>query len=98
MAFYFKNTKKDIVMTEENEEDYRITSICRVCEKNMESDKLRDHCHLTGGYRGPAHIKYNINVTQVQSNFIPFEFHNFTNYDCHILFKKIGDKNNVKKI
>ena len=21
---------------------------CRFCEKNFESDKVRDHCHLTG--------------------------------------------------
>ena len=34
MAFYFKNTKKDIIMTEEDEEDYRNNNICRFCEKN----------------------------------------------------------------
>ena len=26
-------------------------TICRFCEKNIESDKVRDHCHLTGKYR-----------------------------------------------
>ena len=29
MAFYFLDTNKDIIMTEEDEEDYRITNICR---------------------------------------------------------------------
>ena len=96
MAFYFKNTKKDIVMTEENEEDYRTNNVCRFCEKNFESDKVRDHCHLTGYYRGPAHSKCNINVTQDQSNFIPFIFHNFSNYDCHMFFKKLVDRKNDK--
>ena len=48
MAFYFKNFKKDIIMTEENEEDHRNINICQFCEKNIESDKVRDHCHLTG--------------------------------------------------
>ena len=33
MAFCFKNTEKDIIMTEEIEEDYRIINICRFCEK-----------------------------------------------------------------
>ena len=96
MAFYFKNTKKDIIMTEENKEHYRIINICRFCEKNIESDKVRDHCHLTGYYRGPAHIKCNINVTQDQSNFIPFLFHNASNYDIHMFFKKLVDKKNNK--
>ena len=96
MAFFFKNTKKDIIMTEENEEDFRIIKICRFCEKNIESDKVRDHCHLTGKYRGPAHSKCNVNVTQKQSNFIPFIIHNFSNYDCHMFFKKLVDKRKDK--
>ena len=92
IAFYFKNTNKDIIMTDKDEEDYRNNNICRFCEKNIESDKVRDHCHLTGKYRGPAHSICNINVTQKQSNFIPFIFHNFSNYDCHMFFKKLVDK------
>ena len=51
-------------------------------KKNIESDKVRDHCHSTGKYRGPAHSIFNINVKQKDSNFIPFLFHSFSNYDC----------------
>ena len=94
MAFYFKNTNKDIIMTEKDEEDFRNDNICRFCEKELISDKVRDHCHLTGKYRGPAHSICNINVTQDQSIFIPFIFHIFSNYDCHMFFKKLVDKKN----
>ena len=96
MAFYFKNTNKDIIMTDKDEEDYENNNICRFCEKEIITDKVRDHCHLTGNYRGPAHSICNINVTQKQSNFIPFIFHNFSNYDCHMFFKKLVDKKNDK--
>ena len=96
MAFYFKNTKKDINMTDEDEEDYRKNNVRRFCEIFIESDKVRDHCHLTGKYRVPAHSKCNTNVTQKQSNFIPFIFHNFFNYDCHMFFKKLVDKKKDK--
>ena len=91
MAFYFKETKKDIIMKQEDEEDYKNNNICRFCEKEIVSDKVRDHCHLTGKYRGPAHNTCNINVKQKDSNFIPFAFHNFSNYDCHMFFKKLVD-------
>ena len=96
MAFFFKNTNKDIIMTQEDEEDFRNNNICRFCEKEVLSDKVRDHCHLTGSYRGPAHNTCNINVKQKQSNFIPFIFHNFSNYDCHMFFKKLVDKKKDK--
>ena len=66
--------------------------------KEILSDKVRDHCHLTGKYRGPAHNVCNINVKQKDSSFIPFVFHNFSNYDCHMFFKKLVDlkKDKVK--
>ena len=96
LAFYFRNTKKDIDMTKENEEDYGNKDICRFCERDIESEKVRDHCHLTDGFRGPAHSKCNFNVTQDQSNFIPFIFHNFIHYGCHMFFKKLVDKKNDK--
>ena len=42
MAFVFKNTKKDIIMTQEAEEDFRNNNLCRFCEKKIESDKGKD--------------------------------------------------------
>ena len=83
-------------MDEEDEEDYKNNNIRRFYEKNIESDKVRDHCHLTSKYRDPAHNTCNINVTQKQSNFIPFVFHNFSNYDCHMFFKKLVDRKKDK--
>ena len=98
MALYFKNTNKDIVMTEDDHEDYRNKNICRFCERKIQSDKMRDHCHLTGKYRGPAHNTCNINVKQKDSIFTTFVFHNFSNYDCQRFFKRLVDlkKDKVK--
>ena len=94
MAFYFKNTKEDIIMTKENEEDFKINNVCRFCEKEKLSAKVRDPCHSTGKYRGPAHNTCNINVKQKDSVFIPFAIHNFSKYDCHMFFKRLV---NLKK-
>ena len=66
-------------------------NIRRFCEKEFFSDKVRDHCQLTGKYRGPTHNTCNINVKQKDSNFIPFAFLNFSNCDSHMCFKRLVD-------
>ena len=83
-------------MTKEIEENYRKINICRLCEKEILIDKIRDHCPLTVSYRGPAHQSCNIKVTQKQSSFVPFVFHNFSNYDCHPSFRELVDRKNDK--
>ena len=94
MAFYFKNTKEGINMTLEDEEEYKNINKSRLCEKEMFSDRVRDPCHLTGKYRGPAHYTCKIIVPQKQSFFIPTIFHKFSYYDCHLFFKEVVDKKN----
>ena len=62
MAFYFIEHQENITMMEEDKEHFRDKKICRFGEKNIQSDKIRDDCHLAGKYRGPAHTNCNINV------------------------------------
>ena len=71
---------------------YKNKKNCQFCEKEILSDKVRDHFHLTGNYRGPELQSCNVNVTQKQSNFILFIFHNCINYDCHLCFEMLVDE------
>ena len=98
MAFYSKNAYENIIKSEEDEEQSRNTKICGFCEKQIVSDNVTGHFPLTGQYRGPADNNCNNNVTQKQSNFIPYKFHNFSNYDCHLFSKKLVDKKNQVNI
>ena len=92
MAFCFKKTMKDIIMAEKDEEDYKNKNNYRLCEKIFEPDKIGDHSHLAGKYRGSAQKICNINIRQKQSNFIPCKFYIFSQYDCRLFFKKLVDK------
>ena len=38
MNFWFRNSKKDIIMKQEDKEDFENNIICRFCEKNIESE------------------------------------------------------------
>ena len=50
--------------------------------------KVRDHCNITGKYKGSAHGDCNINLKLNQK--IPVVFHNLKNYDSHLIMQEIG--------
>ena len=64
------------------------TKNCYVCDKAIDNPKVKDHCHITGKFRGPAHDSCNINYKVPK--FIPIIFHNLEGYDSHLFIKQIG--------
>ena len=54
-------------------------------------DKVRNHCHVTGRFRGVARNKCNINLRL--SRKIPIIFHNLQGYDGQIIFKELNNFN-----
>ena len=47
---------KNLVMTAEETEEFERYNICWICGKLIDfNDKVKDHCHITGKYRGAAH-------------------------------------------
>ena len=58
----------------------------KVEQKNR---KVRDHCHVTGKYRGAAHLSCNFNFQL--TNKIPVVFHNLKGYDSHFIMQEIGN-------
>src|SRR5205823_12776682 len=52
---------------------------------------IKDHCHITGKYRGSAHNDCNIQLQiKARKMHIPVIFHNLSGYDSHIIMKGIG--------
>ena len=71
-------------MTNEDEDIYNNSHIFRICKKELNIDKVRDHCHITGKFRGAAHNKFNINLRLTRK--LSIIFHNLQGYDGHIIF------------
>ena len=83
-----------MVFTEEDKQYHNTTKICHICNKHC-INKVRDHCHQTGRYRGPACNICNLNYRQ--QNFIPVIFHNGKGYDFNLLFNELFNQNNSKR-
>ena len=43
---------KKMIFTKEEEKQFNITSDCWICGEELGNDRVRDHCHYTGRYRG----------------------------------------------
>ena len=78
-------------MNEIEKESFRLSSHCHICKKRIEDidDKVRDHDHISGAYRGAAHISCNLNFKTVDK--IPVILHNLKGYDAHIICQAIGN-------
>ena len=73
-------------MTKKNVEDLESSTKYWIC---VDGDvKVRDHCHITGKYRGPAHRDCNITIKI--NHKILIVFHNLKNYDSHLIMQDLG--------
>ena len=85
---------KKIKMSKEQEEEFQRSTNCHICGGNLMNQKgktVRDHCHITGEYRGPAHEICNLQL--VISTRVPVIFHNLKGYDSHFIMQEIGKFN-----
>ena len=89
-----KHFNKPLKMTMENEIDFKKAIKCHICDQQY-TDKdirVRDHCHITGKFRGSAHQDCNLKLRIKPDNIkIPVIFHNLRGYDSHFIMQQIGE-------
>jgi len=88
-----KEFNKPLKMMKKDEEEFKKANECYICNKKYTNEdiKVRDHCHITGKYRGSAHqecnLKFKIKPEEIK---IPVIFHNLRGYDSHFIMQEIG--------
>ena len=75
---------------------------CYSCKKPLLQkyyrDAVKDHCHLTGKYRGAAHSGCNLKLKiNPKTHQVPVVFHNLRGYDAHHLMQAMANLNKEVK-
>ena len=81
-------------MTEVDEQHFKTMDGCHICgEKYTDKDVLvRDHCHITGKFKGSAHQECNLKLRIKPEDIkIPIIFHDLRGYDSHFIMQQIGE-------
>ncbi|XP_031632653.1 uncharacterized protein LOC116346631 [Contarinia nasturtii] len=96
---FLEDKKPMIALTKEEESLFSQSIACHICKKSFNDNadeqigiRVRDHCHITGNYRGAAHQSCNLQY-QI-SRTIPVVMHNLSGYDSHLLIKKLATTKN----
>ena len=98
MDFYYD--EKRMVLNPSAAVEHHFATNCWICKEPFNpalNDKVADHDHATGKYRGAAHSQCNLRLRRTCK--IPIFFHNFRGYDGHFITQALkhytGEKINV---
>lgn len=94
---FLENKKPMNILSKAEEEMFEKTTFCHICKKEFKNEqsniRVRDHCHISGCYRGAAHQTCNLEYQIVRN--IPVIMHNLSGYDSHFLIKKLATSKRV---
>ena len=81
---------KNLIMGEKEENLFQQSNSCWICKTLIGNDKekVRDHCHISGKFRGAAHWNSNINFQLIKKFLVIF--HNLRGYDSHLIFNELN--------
>ena len=82
-------------MSAEVKERFQLSRKCWKCDElfDVGDNKVRDHCHITGEYRGSAHWSCNVNPKLKQN--VPVILHSSRSFGSHLIIQEI-DKFDLK--
>ena len=90
-----KHFNKNLIISDEEEEQFQSSNPCWICQKLIGDDdeKVRYHCHVTGKFRGAAHWSCNswFGVVKLElTKKITVTFHNLRSYVSHLSFGELN--------
>ena len=93
--FTESHARRPMIISPHEQRAFDNATHCPKCNVEFKSEgnrvKVRDHCHITGNYRGPLCLRCNFR-SSLKRRVLPVVFHNFKGYDGHLICKQaIGE-------
>lgn len=85
---------KEMIITQKEQKEFDKSTFCHICGREyiipwdyLNNPPIRDHCHVTGLYRGSTYNSCNQLYRFTKK--IPVIFHNFKGHDGHLIMQEI---------
>ena len=85
---HHSSMKQPLDMQKEDWTKFYSAKFCLICSTILGTDRVRDHCHVSGKFRGAAHSKCNIALRLNRD--VSVGIHNLRRYDGHIIMNQLG--------
>jgi len=80
-----------MIMTANDRRAFADATDCHICDEALNNDRVHDHFHITGKYRGAAHSACHINLRIYPNKTkVPVVFHNLRGYDRQLIMSALG--------
>ena len=84
----FYKKPKPMIINAAVQKDFNNAVFCHICGNKLGSNRVRDHCHFTGKYRGASHNHCNLMCRKPKV--LPVIFHNLQGYDSHLFIRELA--------
>ena len=78
-----------MILTKHDKMAYDNSTNFHIYNEELGEDRVRDHCHLSGKFRGAAHEVCNLKYKF--PTFPPVLIHNLSGYDSHLFIRTLGN-------
>ena len=86
----FIDVPQEMEFSASDEINFEMATVRHICNQFLADDRVRDHCHFTGLYRGAAHNACNLNYRIHSKSWkLPVVLHNLKGYEGHLIVQSL---------
>ena len=86
----FIDVPQEMEFSASDEINFEMATVRHICNQFLADDRVRDHCHFIGLYRGAAHNACNLNYRIHSKSWkLPVVLHNLKGYEGHLIVQSL---------